>query len=211
MDKHFSQYILQDLIEDYGYNSAHDDMRQVVDALRLPPTEPDQVMIVGINGPTCAGKTSFTQAVVESLASRGIPVVQVAFDWFLYGRDRRNTLVEDISSERRAIEEVTQTAWDTERYVSLLRSLKNHGLVPSQQQIKITGVYDRTLGTQTGEADVDLPLGGYAIVEGVGILDVENTDLIDYHIRLDVNDDEILINRAITREKNKPENKQLSE
>jgi pantothenate kinase len=91
MDKHFSQYILQDLIEDYDYNSAstHDDMRQVVDALHLPPTEPDQVMIVGINGPTCAGKTSFTQAVVESLAGRDIPVVQVAFDGFLYGRDRR--------------------------------------------------------------------------------------------------------------------------
>ncbi|HEV7455106.1 MAG TPA: hypothetical protein VGO07_07655 [Candidatus Saccharimonadales bacterium] len=212
-DKHFSDYVLQDLIADSSYDlmAQYPSIAEVIDSLQLITPRPDEVLIIGINGPTCAGKTTFTEALVRWLVTRNIPVTQLGFDWFLYDRPIRNQLVQDISLGAKTIAQVTQTAWDVQRYGNLLRTLKTIKRGDMDGVIQLTGLYDRALGTQTADVAFTIPFGGYVVVEGVAILDTTNADLIDSHIRLDVDDDEILIKRAIAREGVKPPGKRLSE
>lgn len=209
-NKYFSTYTLQVLVQDYAYSttSSYEHTDDVIASLNLEPLPQNELAIIGINGPTCAGKTSFTDQLVADLESRNIPVVRIGFDWFLYDRSKRNTLVEQITQNHKTIEEVTRTAWDIERYDGLLRLLKSFN---KDKTIPLLGLYDRMHGSQTANMEITIPYGGYAIIEGVGILDTDSIHLIDKHIRLDVDDDEVLIKRAIARENVKSPAYRLSE
>lgn len=206
----FLNYTLSNLCEDYKYRSVatFSGTGSLIDWLQLPPPRANKVTIIGINGPTCAGKTIFSQHLAEQLSSR-LPAVELSLEWFLYDRDKRAQLIEDIATNAKAIPEVTASAWDVNRYVATLQKLKSMDGKAYSQRLKLDNLYDRTSGKQQMRVNLNVPYSGYLIVEGVSVLDIPDPTLIDCYIRLDVDNDHQLIQRIIAREASKPTTKRL--
>lgn len=208
----FNDYNLKKLQEDHGYRriAAFNSFESLIDSLELPPPQANKVTIIGINGPTCAGKTTFSQLLAEQL-SRKLPSTELSFEWFLYDRDIRAKMIDDITKGLKTIPEVTAAAWDVDRYVSTLKKLKSMDSKTNGRKLKLNNLYDRTSGKQQAKATLSIPYGGYLIVEGVSVIDIPEPNLADCYIRLDVDEDLRLMERIIAREKSKPRAKQLSE
>lgn len=211
---HFSAYTLEDLITDYSYSqaAAFSNMHSLIDNLELPKLRSGRVTIIGINGPTCAGKTTFSERLVEQLKHNNIPCIGISFEWFLLDRKKRVALVDDVAKGKTRIQDVTSAAWDISKYTSLLSRLKDmRGSPNTEAPLHLTRLYDRESGAQMAQATLEVPYGGYIVVEGVSVLDIDDTRLVDCYIRLDVDDDSGLIDRIIKRERIKPPDKQLTE
>jgi uridine kinase len=187
-----------------GYEKL-DDSHSSYDTIceRLIATDPSS--IVAIDGPSNGGKTSLTKALVGFYESQGIPVSFIPLDYFLTDRATRNGINQAISAGSLAIADYSEAGWEQARYretLLLAKQLSEHGSEPSV--LSIPNAYDRRTGTKEGTESVIVQPGSIIVTEGVGI-QAYHSEFLDYKIRVDASDNDILLRRVLERERQKPE------
>lgn len=208
-----STYRLQNLLDDYPYrhNGIYNSLDAVLESLNLPIPDSAKITIIGISGPTGAGKTSFSKTIAARL-SKDFLACELSMDCFLRARKARSRLIEDVSQAKNDIEDITINSWKMPEYEDVLHrineSVKNPG---KNKKLILDNLYNRMTGENDLKMILEIPYGGYLIVEGSPIHDTKTAPLFDCYIRLDVDQDNKLIERILDREKFKPHHLRLPE
>lgn len=209
---HTSTYRFQNLLDDYHYRHTgiYKSLDAVLDSLNLPLPDPARIKIIGVSGPTCAGKTTFNKAIVAKLSEHA-SAVELSMDYFLRARHVRTQLSEDILLAKKSIQDITINSWNIPRYEALIHRIKRSVKNPNNKELVLDNLYNRITGKNDLKMCIEIPYGGYLIVEGSPMHDTKTASLFDCCMHLDVDQDYKLIERVLDREKSKPRHLRLPE
>lgn len=162
----------------------------LADVRGLRAANPERITVVGIDGPTAAGKTILTDAIAASLRESGLETWVLRLDWTLKDRDEREADVAHLRQIGAAFEyegelhmrlSLAQRALDAVAGFNRQVELGNK----DDQEIKLTELYSRAGGgTVVGEESLTLSLGMVVLIEGHYTLRNELDALIDHNIVL---------------------------
>lgn len=160
--------------------------------------------IVAIDGPSNGGKTSLATAFTTFYESRGIPVVFIPLDYFLTDRETRKGINQAISEGFMDIANYSAAAWEQARYHETLLSIRGiTAYTSAPHHLTLPDVYDRATGMKDSVQSITIRPGSIILTEGVGI-HMYHEKLFDMNIRVDVHDEDILLERVLAREHQKP-------
>jgi|GEM_PF-3136477 len=167
--------------------------------------------VIAVDGPTSSGKTSLTQSLVEHYERQGLPVTILPLDYLLTDRDTRHIAYQSIVEGRMGVAEYSGAAWEHARYRQVLEAATDIMLSAAEPQ---TLIIPSTYNRSTGRSEITQPVrvypGGIIITEGVG-LHAYHGDLMDSRVRVDVRDDDALLQRIFAREQLKDPASRLAE
>lgn len=165
----------------------------------------DPATVIAIDGPSNAGKTSLTKAIIAHYEGHGIPVSLIPLDHFLTNRDTRNDVIQAVADERMTIGDYSGVAWEQERYRASIVRAKELALQPSEKanSLPIMNAYNRLTGRKDSTHTIPVQFGGIILTEGVGI-HAHHSDLFDIRIRVDTHRPDTLLERLLNREQEKP-------
>jgi len=174
----------------------------------VPPAGPYSI---GIDGPASGGKTTVTDALTKYYSAKNIPVTVLPLDFFMSDRNVRSKLNNDIAQGIIPIDSYSLHGWDHPRYLQYLKMLKEiiEQKSGSIKHISIQNAYSRKSGKRDKNETRTVVPQGIVITEGTGI-HLYHKELFDLSIRVDVNNTKILLNRVVSREKEKPVESQLT-
>lgn len=172
----------------------------------------DPATVIAIDGPSNAGKTSLTKALVARYEAYGIPISLVPLDYFLTDRETRNGIVQDVASESLTIDGYSDVAWEQDRYRESIKRAKEIALQATEGigVLSIDNAYNRLTGKKDSDHSIPIQAGGIILTEGVGI-HAYHDDLFDIRIRVDTHHPDTLLKRVLGREREKPNNAQQPE
>lgn len=154
----------------------------------LRSVHPGHITVVGIDGPTAAGKTTLADALTAALRENGISTWTFQLDWALKGRSEREADVAHLRRAGAAFEFEGELHMRLDLAAQLLDAVArfnrgvDHGS-SHEQEVSLTGLYSRAAGgTMTGEATLTLRPGMVLVIEGHYTLRTE----LDEHIDLNV-------------------------
>ena len=195
-------YILRENL--YKYESVNNDISE--EKLLKDILEKNKGLIIGIDGPTGSGKTSFANELKQKIQKYNKNVYVMQLDWFLRARNDREDVIDDYIYGRISIEEYTYIAWEYEEYqknlniISKILRTKKSGQV---QKVCIKNIYDRSSGLKNKEEILKLNNKSIIIIEGTDIINEDNRELIDICIKINIDNTDILLERILAREEMK--------
>lgn len=166
----------------------------------------DPAIVIAIDGPSNAGKTSLTKAIAARYERYGIPVSMIPLDFFLTDRETRNGIVQAVEDERLTIDRYSEAAWEQERYRASIARAKEIVLRSSDEASSLTipDAYSRLTGRKDSAHAIPVQPGGIILTEGVGIHACHD-DLFDIRVRVDTHYSHTLLGRVLSRELEKPD------
>lgn len=176
------------------------------DVVALRAADPNRVTVVGIDGPTAAGKTTLALALAESLHDSGVETWILQLDWTLRGRDEREADVAHLRSIDAAFEyegELHMRLGTATRALEAVASFNRQADLGrlDETRLVLEELYSRANGgTVDGEETLVLRPGLVVIVEGHYTLRTELDAHIDHNIVL-LSDPDELVRRKVARVK----------
>lgn len=156
---------------------------------RILALEPGRPAAVAIDGPDAAGKTTFADALVAPLETRGAVVVRASIDDFQQPRARR------YARGRYSAKGYYREGFDTDALIRLLLDPLASGASPALVR---TRAFDLANDVPVSARPVPVPARGIVLVDGVFLQRPELVDYWDLVIYLDVPEEEAL-HRALAR------------
>lgn len=162
-----------------------------------------KIRVIGIDGPTAAGKTIFTQFLKYELDNRGHKTWIFQMDWTLISRIERTSDLEHLKDSDYFLHEAERhmRLQKAQSFLTKIRSFNEQLRLNSEltEEIKLDNLYSREDGgRETGEASCLLQAGLIILVEGHYTLRTELDQLIDYNILMLAEKQELLT-RKIAR------------
>jgi pentose-5-phosphate-3-epimerase/uridine kinase len=165
-----------------------------------------RITVVGIDGPTAAGKSTLADALATMLREAGLSTWTLQLDWGLRGRTEREADVRHLREIGAAFEYEGElhmrlgVAREALEAIALFNREVQLGIT-ADQELELAGLYSREAGgTLTGKASVVLSAGMVVIVEGHYTLRNDLDALIDYNIVL-LSEPGELLTRKVNRVK----------
>ncbi len=169
------------------------------------------MQIIGFSGPTGAGKTSYANATKRYFEEQGRAAQIFSVDMFLTDRTKRAEIIKSIVDETLGIAEYQKEAWDMEGFYEMLRKIDEFKKSGEESlEIHISNAYNRETGKRDKEVTLTITRDMVVIIEGVRIVNQETEEYFDKTVMVDVDQDDILVERLIAREQDKPGDKRLS-
>lgn len=162
--------------------------------------------LIGINGSSCAGKTTLSEEIKGFLISQKQASIIVSMDWFLRKRSERSVIMNDPRTAE-DIEIYVYKAWDIERFVKVLNRIN---CVKEFTELHLQGLYDRVTGECDNEKDLKIDNTTIIIVEGTEAVNKETESLYGCKIKINTKES-VVLDRILAREKSKPIEKQVQE
>jgi uridine kinase len=195
-------YTLEDYLAQASYRRSPQEFPDfTVLCEQLAPSSRPHV--VGVDGPTTAGKTTFTGVLADFYVTHDVPVAILGQDSVLYDRARRAMTLDAVADGTMPISVYSEATRDQAGFRRYLRAARAILYGSDPARVTIPNAYNRFSGNNDCDLGVDISPGGVLIAEGIGV-HTYCPDLLDTAIRLDVHDDPALVSRIWSRERQKP-------
>ncbi len=166
-------------------------LQKIVDEIiGLRALDSGRITVIGIDGPTAAGKTMFTDALTAALRECGLTTWTFQLDWALRDRAEREADVGHLRQTGAAFEFEGELHMRLDVAQKLLAAIANFNRqvqlgISDDQQVELDQLYSRAAGgTITGKESVALKAGMIVLIEGHYTLRNELDALIDLNIVL---------------------------
>ena len=175
-----------------------------ISAIRTRDTH--HITVVGIDGPTAAGKTMLADAITTSLRGSGLAVWTFQLDWALKGRAEREADVAHLRTIEAAFEfegELHMRLDLARRFLASVAHFNQRVALGEEgaQALALRDLYSRAHGgTVTGSETMTLVPGMVILIEGHYTLRNELDALIDLNVVL-LSEPEELLSRKVNRVK----------
>ncbi len=205
-------YTLSTYLSDKAYTRDDGAPLTSYDAVCETIAPPGIPRVIAVDGPTTSGKTSLSDSLRRYYSQRGVPVAYLPLDYFLVDRAARTDIARDIESGKITIAEYSYAAWEQEKYreALLVACQIVRQEVAGSHELVIPNVYNRITGSKEDDQTIAITVGGIVLTEGVG-LHTYHASFFDTCIRADVQDDSVLLERSLARERQKLAAIQLSD
>ncbi len=165
----------------------------------------NKVSIVGIDGPTAAGKTILADALRDHLLAEGIPTSVFRFDWTLKDRESRVADLLHLRKEPFSFEHEAELHMNLQVVENFLKQIvhfnESEDVMNGERVIELSDLYNRSDdGKLTGAARFHLKAGTVIILEGHYTLRNDFDKYIDLNVVLLARWEELL-KRKIARVK----------
>jgi len=169
--------------------------------------------VIFIDGPTNSGKTSLAKKLEHYLVRNCCKVAIFEKDLFLSTRAKRVELIDKFEHGKIPISEYSKYGWDIKsyyEYLDVMLSWYRSDSGCNEKTFLISPVYNRETGNLDAEKEITICKGGYLLVEGTESVDAISRRYADVAIWLRVNPQEVLLERLLKRELEKPKAARMS-
>jgi ribulose-phosphate 3-epimerase len=174
--------------------------------LRVGEKRSNNIQVIGIDGPTAAGKTIFAKTLKDSFEKLGYSTWIFQLDWTLVARHERVSDLEFLKQSDEHFLHEAELHMRMEKAVAFLIQIRafNEKLehnASATQNVELKGLYSRDHdGQEVAEAECKLRAGMIILVEGHYTLRTELDKLIDFNILM-MSEKKELLKRKIARVK----------
>lgn len=194
--------LIEKLNKSYSIKQESSDLFEIIKTVGEKVSN-SQRTLIGIDGPTGAGKTTISEGIENFLRSLHTKIVVIKLDWFLSPPESRKNIALLLQEKKIKIEEYSSITWQNERILELLNRIQSITIKKTPINLRLTKLYDRVTGKHNKVKNLDLTTNVLFLIEGVGIMSNEFQRFMDVGIWIDVANNDDLLDRKLKRELNK--------
>ena len=157
-------------------------------------------LIVGIEGPAGAGKTTFTNEICDKLKKNNRNVNVIYMYCFMKERSERKKLIDEYIYGKISVENYSKLAWNIDEYYEKIYEIYNIIKSCDRDNILINNAYNRKTGLKDLDVKLDIKENSIILLEGTDFINEDIGKYINICIKVDVEDNNTLLERIINRE-----------
>lgn len=158
------------------------------------------IHILGIDGPTGAGKSTMTMVLQKLLLESGRAVDVISLDWFLTPPMLRKNIITLLEENRLGIHQYSATLWKIKEITDALNAIRQASMDQESSVVVLEGLFNREKATYDVTKAVKVQQNGVILVDGVGAMSDDFRQYMDIGIWIDVLSDDLLLERKMGRE-----------